>query len=206
MTTDNEPVHTVTYFEIAPAASGDVAQSLRQWAPGARTSEGCSRIDVLQRTGPSHHFALVATWASRKHYEAARDGAGGQGLRAHIGPHLICGIDTRIHNALIGGADAMRGQAALVAVIHIDVPPPNKDACIGLLETHVKASRAEPGCARFEVFQQADRPNHFSAVEGWASQSAYDTHIVSSHTRQFRTQLTPLSGALYDERIYKAIA
>jgi quinol monooxygenase YgiN len=99
----------------------------------------------------------------------------------------------------------MRGQAAVVVVTHIDVPPPNKDACIALIEAHVKASRAEAGCAQFEVLQQADRPNHFSAVERWSSQAAYDTHIVAAHTRQFRTALTPLSGALYDERIYTSL-
>lgn len=206
MTTDNEPAHTVTYFEVAPSAASDIAQFLRDWAVAARKSDRCRRIDVLQRIVPNHHFAFVASWASRKDYEATRDGASGTELRAKIGAQLICGIDTRIHNALIGGADAMRGQAGVVVVTHVDVPPPNKDACIGLLERQVNASRAESGCARLEVFQQADRPNHFSAVESWASQGAYDAHIVANHTRQFRTQLTPLSGALYDERTYRAIA
>lgn len=205
MSTDNEPVHTVTYFEVAPSASNDVANFLREWAGSTRTSDGCRSIETLRRTVPNHHFAIVASWASRKHYEASRDGAAGTGLRARIEPHLICGIDTRIHNALIGGPDAKRGQAAVVVVTHIDVPPPNKDACIALVEAQVKLSRAESGSAHFDVLQQSDRPNHFSAVERWSSQGAYDMHIVAPHTRQFRMALTPLSGALYDERIYTSL-
>ena len=34
---------------------------------------------------------------------------------------------------------------------------------------------------------------------------AYDTHITAAHTKQFRDQLTPMSGALYDERLYRAL-
>jgi quinol monooxygenase YgiN len=42
-------------------------------------------------------------------------------------------------------------------------------------------------------------------VEIWKDQSAYDAHITAATTKKFRDQLTPMSGALYDERLYKAI-
>jgi quinol monooxygenase YgiN len=42
-------------------------------------------------------------------------------------------------------------------------------------------------------------------VEIWKNQSAYDAHITAAHTKKFRDQLTPMSGALYDERLYRAI-
>jgi quinol monooxygenase YgiN len=57
----------------------------------------------------------------------------------------------------------------------------------------------------FEIFQQTSRPNHFSVVEIWKNQDAYKAHITAAHTRQFREQLTPMSGALYDERLYRAM-
>jgi quinol monooxygenase YgiN len=53
------------------------------------------------------------------------------------------------------------------------------------------------------VQQQGNRPNHFSVVEIWADQKAYDAHVMATHTRQFRETLGPMSGALYDERLYK---
>ena len=49
---------------------------------------------------------------------------------------------------------------------------------------------------RFDVFQQTSRPNHFTVVEIWRDQNAYDAHITSAHTKRFREQLTPMSGAL----------
>ena len=202
----DEAIHTVTYFEVAPAAAAEVARVLKDWVATPRAANGNTGCEVFQRSVEAHHFAIVAGWKSRAHYDSARDGAGGTALRAGIAQHLICGIDTRFHNNLIGGADASRGSASVIAVTHVDVPPPNKDACIALLQAQVKASRGESGCTRLEVFQQADRPNHFSMVERWLSEAAYGAHIVTPHTRDFRLQLTPLSGALYDERLYKALA
>jgi quinol monooxygenase YgiN len=90
-------------------------------------------------------------------------------------------------------------------VTHVDVPPPRKDECIAALKTLVADSRKEADAVRFEVFQQGNRPNHFSVVETWKNQKAYDDHITAPHTRKFRDQLTPMSGALYDERTYKAL-
>jgi quinol monooxygenase YgiN len=90
-------------------------------------------------------------------------------------------------------------------VTHVDVPPPKKDECIAALKTLVADSRKDPGSVRFDVFQQGNRPNHFSVVEIWKSQSAYEAHITAVSTKKFRDQLTPMSGALYDERLYKAI-
>ena len=66
-------------------------------------------------------------------------------------------------------------------------------------------SRKEAGVVRFEVLQQVSRPNHFSVVEIWKDNKAYDAHITAEHTRNFRERLTPMSGALYDERLYKAL-
>jgi quinol monooxygenase YgiN len=42
-------------------------------------------------------------------------------------------------------------------------------------------------------------------VEIWKNQGAYEAHITAAPTKSFRDQLTPMSGALYDERLYKVI-
>jgi quinol monooxygenase YgiN len=59
--------------------------------------------------------------------------------------------------------------------------------------------------ARFEVLQQSSRPNHFTVVEIWRDEDAYNRHITAAHTKNFRERLTPMSGALYDERLYKPL-
>jgi quinol monooxygenase YgiN len=89
-------------------------------------------------------------------------------------------------------------------VTHVDVPPPFKDTTVPLLQSLADASRKEAGNLRFEVQQQGNRPNHFTVVELWADQKAYDAHVMAPHTRQFRDKLGPMSGALYDERLYRA--
>jgi quinol monooxygenase YgiN len=194
----------VTYLEVAPASAGATVALLKEREAQARKSDGNSRVEVFRRSAPSNQFALVSVWRDQPAFEASRDGAASKDILARLTPHLITGVDTRIHNALIGGPDNARGQGSVYVVTHIDVPPPNKDACIALVETQVAASRKDPGCVRFEVFQQADRPNHFSVVEAWADRAAFDAHIVSGHTKDFRMKLTPLSGGLYDERLYEA--
>jgi len=55
------------------------------------------------------------------------------------------------------------------------------------------------------VLQQANRGNHFAVFEVWASRSALDGHAEAAHTRAFREKLSPMAGALYDERFYKLL-
>lgn len=195
----------VTYLEVAPASAGATAALIQQRVDNSRKDAGNVRAEGFRRSAPSNQFALVGIWSDQAAFEASRDSAASKDILAKLNAHLITGMDTRFHNALIGGPDTARGQGTVFVVTHIDVPPPNKDACIALVETQVAASRKDPGCMRFEVFQQADRPNHFSVVEAWSDRAAFDAHIVTGHTKDFRMKLTPLSGGLYDERIYDAV-
>jgi quinol monooxygenase YgiN len=194
----------VTYIEVAPAAAKTAAAIVKTWRERSRNSDGSVRVEALQRLAPSNQFVIVSIWRDDAAFTADREAVHTTDALDKLAPLLISGVDTRIHNAMIGGADTAPGRGAVFVVTHIDVPPPNKDACIALIEAQVAASRADPGRARFEVFQQADRPNHFSAVEAWTDRTAFDAHIVTGHTTQFRMKLTPLSGSLYDERIYQA--
>ncbi len=195
-------IYIVTYLEVAPASASAVAGALRRWSGASSKSNGNLRLDVLKRTAPANQFALVSVWKDQASFEANRDAAHSRDGFAGLDADLITGVDTRVHNALIGGPDSTRGNGSVFVVTHIDVPPPNKDPCIALLEVQVAASRKDSGCVRFEVFQQADRPNHFSVVEAWADRASFDAHIVAGHSRDFRKKLTPLSGGLYDERLY----
>jgi len=85
------------------------------------------------------------------------------------------------------------------------VPGPAKDACIGLLQQLTAATRNEPGLLRFDVVQQDSRPNHFTVIEIWRDRGAYDAHVMAAPTREFRRGLTPIAGALYDERLYQRL-
>jgi quinol monooxygenase YgiN len=199
-------VYVVNYIDVAPATRGTAAGLLRQLANASRKDDGNQRFDILQRAAPSNQFAIVAVWKDQKAYDAHLAAAHTREFRDKIKPYLISAIDDRTHTGMeIASGTAKSGRGEIVVVTHVDVPPPKKDDCIAALKTLVADSRKEPGSVRFDVFQQGSRPNHFSVVEIWKNQQAYDAHIMAAHTKKFRDQLTPMSGALYDERLYRAI-
>ncbi len=199
-------VYVVSYIDVAPAARGPAVGLLRQLANASRKDEGNLRFDILQRAAPPNQFAIVAVWKDQKAYDAHAAAAHSKDFREKIKPHLISAIDDRVHTGMeIAAAGSKVAPGAVVVVTHVDVPPPRKDECVAALKALVADSRKEPGALSFEVFQQGNRPNHFSVVEVWKNQRAYDAHITAAQTRKFRDQLTPMSGALYDERLYRAI-
>ena len=63
----------------------------------------------------------------------------------------------------------------------------------------------EPGNLRFVVAQQTGRQNHFTVSEIWADRTSFDAHLAAAQTRHFRDRLGPMLGALYDQRIYRAV-
>ncbi|HEY7676427.1 MAG TPA: putative quinol monooxygenase, partial [Candidatus Methylomirabilis sp.] len=123
-------------------------------------------------------------------------------------PLLSSAYDERPHTGLAVGAMAAgagaRG-AAVYAVTHVDIIPPKKDDGIAALRQLAGPSRQDAGNLRFEVLQQNSRPNHFTLVEIWKDQEALEGHEVSAHTKTFREVLLPMSGSLYDQRLYRAL-
>jgi len=55
------------------------------------------------------------------------------------------------------------------------------------------------------VLQVDGHANHFTLVEGWRDRKAFDASLMAAATRDFRQKITPLEGALYDERLYQAL-
>jgi quinol monooxygenase YgiN len=66
-------------------------------------------------------------------------------------------------------------------------------------------TRKDSNSLRFEAWQQNNRANHFTVTEIWKDRTAVDAHIVAAPTRDFREKLGPMSGALYDERLYQSV-
>jgi quinol monooxygenase YgiN len=63
-----------------------------------------------------------------------------------------------------------------------------------------------PGNLRFDVLLRVPGAgNHFTIVEGWRDRRAFDASLTAASTRDFRQKLTPLEGALYDQRLYHTV-
>jgi quinol monooxygenase YgiN len=199
-------VYVVAYLEVMPPSTGEAAALLRQYREASRKHEGNWRLEVLQQNGRPDHFAIVELWQDENAFE-------GHGMAAHrrqfheqLGPLRASPYDERPHQGLTrGSTSAARAAGATYVVTHADAIPPAKDDALALLRQLAAVSRTDHGNLRFEVLQQRSRPNHFTLVELWQDQKALEAHTMAAHTRQFREQFQPLTGSLYDERLYQAL-
>jgi quinol monooxygenase YgiN len=91
-------------------------------------------------------------------------------------------------------------------VSYVDIAPASKPAAITAFKQYRDASRKDEGFVRYEFFEQVGRPGHFSLIETWSNQKAFDTHSNASHTKEFRTKLDPIRLSDYDSRPYKTLS
>ena len=205
-----DDAYIVSYFEVAPAAANEARDLLRRFGEASRKDEGNLRFEVLQRHGQPHHFAVLEAWKDKDSQAAHATAAHTRQFRDKLAPMLSSPYDERPHSGLAVGsmqaAPAGDAKAAAVyAVTHVDVIPTQKDVGIALVQQLSEASRKDAGSIRFEALQQSSRLNHMTVVEIWQDQKAVDQHGVAAHTKQFREKLLPLSGSLYDERLFKVL-
>ena len=104
-------------------------------------------------------------------------------------------------------------------VTYIEAKHADKGKAAALLKSLAKASRVGDGNLRFDVLVRRDRANQFSIVDVWRDQAAaeanlaaahtntfrdaLEAHEMAKHTLQYRNRLTPMSGSLYDQRLYR---
>src|SRR5262245_62167634 len=200
------PIYTVTYVEVLPTSRADGVALLQRYRDATRGENGNLRCEVLSRIGQPHQLVVLEVWRDAKAFEAHGKSAASATMRERI--HAIRGapIDERVHVAVAAGP-LQPGPAgdAVYVVTHVDVIPPRKDDGLAAVRQLADASRPSPGNVRFEVVQQTNRPNHFTVVEIWKDARAVETHAMAEATRRFRDALGPMSGALYDERMFRAV-
>lgn len=193
--------YIATYVELVATARNQGVSLLRAYRDASR--KDAAQIEVAQRLDRPSQFVMLAVWKDKAAFDA--QAASVQQLRDKLAPHFASPNDERQHNQLTIAAGKTVPRRAIVVVTHVDVPSPQKDNVIPLLNQLAATSRAEAGNLRFDVWQQTSRPNHFTVVETWTGQKAYDAHVMAAHSREFRAKLTPMTGALYDERLYRPI-
>jgi quinol monooxygenase YgiN len=208
--------YLVTYFETVPAAADAVAGTVKQYAAEAGKAPGKVEFLAFRELGRGNRFAFFEGWRDKAALEA--HGQEAAALRNRLQPQFAAPFDARTSSPMLvagsgQGAAAPAGTVpvgalpagALYVMTHVDVPGPAKDECIEILKQLTAAARNEPGLLRFDVVQQDSRPNHFTVIEIWRDRGAYDAHVMAEPTREFRRRLTPIAGALYDERLYERL-
>ena len=196
----------VSYIEAMPAAKEQAAEMLRELATQSRKDAGSVRFEVLQRVGYPDQFAVLEVWEDLKAAEAHGGAAHTQLFRDKLKAVLRAPYDERPHIPLaVGPGPATSGKGAIYAVTHVDVIPKGKDEGTEAVRQLSLASRKDAGNLRFDSLTQTSRPNHMTLVEVWKDQNSITAHSAADHTKQFRDKLGPLSGALFDERFYRAL-
>jgi quinol monooxygenase YgiN len=198
--------YVVTYIEVVPSAEREAVGLLKQVATASRKEPGNQRYDVLERIDRKNQFVILETWADLKAAEAHAGGSALKEFKDKLKPLQASFYDERPSNGLaVASAPASVSRGAIYAVTHVDVIPPSKDDCIVMLKKLADDTRKEANAERFEAWQQNNRANHFTVTEIWKNRAAHDAHVATASTREFREKLGPMSGALYDERLYKSL-
>jgi quinol monooxygenase YgiN len=81
----------------------------------------------------------------------------------------------------------------LIVVAQYLVMAGHEGAVAPLLEENAEASRAEPGCLEFSVYQAIDEPRRFLLYERYTGEDAFQAHRRTEHFgRVIEQQVVPL--------------
>ena len=199
-------VPLATYVDVMPNAVDAATALLERYRDASRKQRGNLRFDVLHEIARPNRFAIIETWTD----EAALDGhdkaASTSQFRDRLKAIRSAPYDERVARALYTGRGKSETRADTIYVLtHVDVTPDHEKDALALLEAMSIDAAQDYGNISYEVLQQANRTNHFTVVEQWTSRRTLDDHTMAAHTRTFRQRLSPMEGALYDERFYKEL-
>jgi quinol monooxygenase YgiN len=200
------PIYSVTYVEVLPTSRTDGVALLRRYREATRQEDGNLRCELASRIGQPHQLVILEVWREQKAFEVHGKSPNAVSIREKIHGIRSAPVDERVHVAVAAGPLQPGPAGDVVYVVtHVDVIPPRKDDGLAALKQLADAGRSSAGNVRFEVVQQTNRPNHFTVIEIWKDARAVEAHAMADATRRFRDALGPMSGALYDERMFKAV-
>ena len=195
----------VAYVEVAPASAEPALACIAAYGESCRAATGCNGVTPLQRLNYPHHFAILEVWQDDEAQKIHAAAPATTEFHAALDRLLIAPHDQRRHEMLSVAAGADGNRDSVYAVTHVDLVPPCKDEGIELIGHMAVLSREEAGNMRFEAWAQSNRGNHITLVEAWQDETAQAEHTLATHVQIFRNSLLPLSGSLYDERLYREI-
>ena len=194
--------YAVSYVEVMASAKNMAVAALKQYREASRKDDGYVRVEFFEQVGRPGHFAIVETWRDQKAVDA--HAAALKSLRDALQAIRVSDYDQRPYKTLIVGTAPPPANGRAVSVIsHVDVTPDPRVAV--MLKKLAEDSRKDEGNVRFDVMQHTMRANHFTVIETWQNQKAFDAHVAAAHTKQYRDELQPLTGSPLDERVYTAI-
>ena len=195
----------VVYIDVAPSDVNRAITVLKTYRQSAQKAAGVTGVAVLQQIGRPNLFAIEEHWSDAASLQAHLASADVRKLRDDLQTALLAPIDDRpLAPVAVQPSTRVASDQAIYVLTHADAGA-GREMVPGMLQEIAAAARRENGNVLFDGTLQPNRTNHFTVMEIWNDQKAFEAHQVAEHTRKFRAAFAPLSGALYDERIYKAI-
>ena len=200
------PRYIVTYVDVMQTAKDEGAALVRQFRDASRKDAGSLRVEAARRFGLPNQFVILEVWKDQPSFDAHAQAAHTTQFRDRLKAIQNAPYDERVHFPLsVGPLPASLGGPAIIGVTHVDVIPPQRENGTALVKQLADDSRKDDGNLRFEAVTQTNRQNHFTVIEAWRNRKTADAHSMNAKTRAFRDKLAPASGALYDQRFYKAL-
>jgi quinol monooxygenase YgiN len=197
--------YAVSYVETKSSSTKEAIDALHRYRDASRKTGGFVRIEFFEQIGRPGHFVVLETWRDQAAFDA-RDAAVQKQLLTALQPIRVSDYDQRPYKTLTTARGSAGDGQAIYVIAHVDVGPNLQTEPPGPLLTRLaETSRKEPGNLRFDVVQHTMRANHYTVIEGWRNQQAFDAHVAAAHTRQYRDTLQPMTGSPLDERVYKGI-
>jgi quinol monooxygenase YgiN len=73
----------------------------------------------------------------------------------------------------------------VVVVGRVQTDADKREALIRVGQTVAAASRQEPGCISYRLYEDAEIDNEFVFVEEWESSEALEQHFATAHVAEF---------------------
>jgi quinol monooxygenase YgiN len=190
---------------VAPSDAPRIAGLLRTYRQTSQKAPGIASIQVLQQIGRPNLFAIHEKWNDGTALQAHLASPDNKKLRDDLQAALIGRFDERLLAPIaVQPATGSASGDSIYVLTHADAAARREDIP-GMLQELATGARRERGNVLFDATVQPNRTNHFTLIEVWADQKTFEAHTIADNTRKFRNAFGPLSGALYDERIYKSI-
>jgi quinol monooxygenase YgiN len=195
----------VADFEVAPSEVNRTMTMLKAYRQGTQKTAGVVRVQVLQQIGRPNFFALAEKWSEGASLQAHLMSTDNKKLRDELQSVLISPFDERLLAAVTAQpANRAAPEQAIYVLTHADAAA-RREEIPGMLQALATAARRENGNVLFDATVQPNRTNHFTLIEVWSDQKSFEAHEIAATTKQFRSAFGAVSGALYDERIYKSV-
>lgn len=115
---------------------------------------------------------------------------------------LMVGALTGCGNPAGSGEAAAAPDGKKLIGAHLKIKADQVDAFVAAAKDVIAASRAEPGCIGYTLYQDPYEPTAFFFFEQWKDQAAIDFHFGTPHFKAFGDKLKDMADGAADITIY----